>query len=66
MGQGDIIVIPFCAFLGKVSSKDRISTADMLGCVVKSVPQITRTTLFHMSIAVCEFYGLIVGGEQPA
>ena len=55
MGQGNIIVFSFGTFLGKVFGKDRIPMADTFSCIVECVSQIARTTLFHVSIAVCEF-----------
>ena len=32
---------------------------DILGCVVKGISQITRTTLLHVSVTVCKFSGLV-------
>ena len=59
MGQGNIVMLSFGTFLGKVFSKDRIPVADVLGCVVKGMSQVARATFFHVSIAVCEFSGLV-------
>ena len=59
VGQGDIVVFSFGTFLGKVFSKDRIPVADILGCVVKGMSQVARTTFFHVSVAVCEFSRLV-------
>ena len=41
MGQGNIIVLTFSTFFGKVFSKDRIPMTNVLGCVVKGISQIT-------------------------
>src|SRR5574344_170894 len=54
MGQGNIVMLSFGTFLGKVFSKDRIPMTDILGCVVKGISQITRTTLLHVSVTVCK------------
>ena len=59
MGQGNIVVFSFGTFFGKVFSKDRIPVADVLGCVVKGMSQVAGATFFHVSIAVCEFSGLV-------
>ena len=59
MGQGNIVVLSFSTFLGKIFSKDGIPVADVLGCVVEGISQITRTTLLHVSVTVCKFSGLV-------
>ncbi len=40
-------MLSFSTFLGKIFSKDGIPVADVLGCVVEGISQITRTTLLH-------------------
>ena len=55
MRQGNIIVLTFSTFFGKVFGKDRIPMTNVLGCVVKGISQITRTTLLHVSVTVCKF-----------
>ena len=40
MGQGNIVVLSFSTFLGKVFSKDRIPMANVFGCIVKGISQI--------------------------
>ena len=59
MGQGNIVMLSFGTFLGKVFSKDRIPIADVLGRIVKGISQISRTTLLHVSVTVCKFSGLV-------
>ena len=41
MGYGNIIVLTFSTFFGKVFGKDRIPMTNVLGCVVKGISQIT-------------------------
>ena len=41
MRQGNIIVLTFSTFFGKVFGKDRIPMTNVLGCVVKGISQIT-------------------------
>ena len=59
MGQGNIVVFSFGTFLGKIFGKDGIPMADTFSCIVECVTQIARTTLFHVSIAVCELSRLV-------
>ena len=40
MRQGNIIVLTFSTFFGKVFGKDRIPMTNVLGCVVKGISQI--------------------------
>ena len=53
--RGNIVVLAFSLLFGKVFSKNGIPVTDVFGCSVKSVSKITRATLFHVCIAVCEF-----------
>lgn len=50
MGQGDVLMLFFGTFLGKVFGKDRIPIKDVLDCVVKGISEITRSTFFCVNI----------------
>lgn len=50
MGQGDVLMLFFGTFLGKVFGKDRIPIKDVLDCVVKGISKITRSTFFRVNI----------------
>ena len=56
MRNGDIVVFALCAFFGKVISKSRIPVADVFGCVIKGIAQISGAPFLHV-------WGDFLGGE---
>ena len=49
---GNIVVLTFASFLGKVFTERRIPITNEFGGIEKSISQIPGTTFFHMRIAV--------------
>ena len=45
MGNGDVVVLAFRPFLGKISGKVGVPVADILGRIEKGVTQVPGTTI---------------------
>ena len=54
MRDGDIVMLAFGPFPGKVSSKGTVPDADVLCSIVECVTKVAGAALFHMSIGVVQ------------
>ena len=52
VGKGNVVMFALRAFLSEISGKSWIPVTDVLGCVVKSVAQVSRTSFFHVWVAI--------------
>ena len=54
MGERNIVVLALSPLLGKIGREDWVPMADVFRGIVKSVAQVSGTSLFHVGICACE------------
>ena len=59
MRDGDIVMLAFGPFPGKVSSKGTVLDADVLSGVEEGIAKVTGAPFLHVGIGIVQFAGLI-------
>ena len=59
MGDGHIVVLALCPFLGEIGGKGWIPKADIFGGIKKRVAQISGAPFLHVGVTVFQLPGLV-------